>query len=672
MLKQFSPKVINGVLFVTASLLLWGAPPALAKDSAPAWLHDLAQAPLPAHDDDAVAVILLDDTEVTVQASGVIQTLHRQAFRILRPEARDRLGGIGVPFDNDTKISYLKAWTITKDGRDLAVGDKDVIERGYLDAIEYTDMREKTLRFAEANSGSVIGYEYLQQNRPYTFEDSWEFQDSIPVKLAKFNLHLPPGWGYKATWFNHPEQAPQTSSSGEYAWQVSDLPAVHTEREMPPWRTVAGWMGIKYFPDDPAMRSKSAGSWSDIGVWYNGLTQTSRNSTPAIHQKVAELTTGITDPLAQIRALTEYLQRNIRYFAVEIGIGGYQPHNASEVFQRQWGDCKDKVTLLSAMLKEIGVDSYYVIVNDFREGVHPDYPSLRFNHVIVAIRLSANVSDASLYSVVNDPKLGKLLIFDPTNEYVPLGYIPYYEQNTYGLAVGPDGGQLISLPVAPGPSNRLLRTAQLSLSNTGALSGEVKELSWGSPAALSRSEYIRTQPAKRPEILETFLQNFLPDFSVTSAAVGNLDQYNSNFMLDYKFVSNGYARMAGNELLLRPRVLGDKYTYLLDLFAQDKPRQYGVEFESADRQDDVFDITLPDGYVLDGQIPAATASCDFATYTSKTELKGNVLHYVRTFQIQKVHVPKENLADLKDFLQKVAADQSMYVALRPAGPDAAR
>ena len=431
-------------------------------------------------------------------------------------------------------------------------------------------------------------------------------------------------------------------------------------------------MGIKYFPVDPIMRSKSVGSWNDIGVWYNGLTQTSRISTPAIHQKVADLTAGISDPLAQIRTLTEYMQRNIRYFAVEIGIGGFQPHTAAEVFQRQWGDCKDKATLLSTMLKEVGIDSYYVIVNAYREGVHPEYASMHFNHMILAIRLPSGVSDAGLYSVVNDPKLGKLLIFDPTNPYVPLGYIPYYEQNTYGLAVGPDGGQLISLPVAPAPSNRLLRTAQLSLSGTGTLSGEVKELSWGSPASQSRGEYIETQPAKRPEILENFLQNFLPNFTVTSASVGNWDQYNTNLLIDYKFASQGYARMAGNELVLRPRVLGDEYTDLLDLFAQDKPRQYGIEFESAARQDDVFDISLPAGYVLDGEVPAAGFSCDFATYTSKTELKGNVLHYVRTLQIQKVHVPKENLADLKDFLQKVASEQAMYVALRPAGSDAAR
>ena len=125
--------------------------------------------------------------------------------------------------------------------------------------------------------------------------------------------------------------------------------------------------------------------------------------------------------------------------------------------------------------------------------------------------------------------------------------------------------------------------------------------------------------------------------------------------------------MAGNELLVRPEVLGQGYTSFLDLFVRDKPRQYGIELPSASRMDDVFDITLPDGLALDGQAPPVDIRCDYATYTSKVELKGNVLHYSRSLQIQKVHVPgRENVTELRDFLQKVAADQAMYVALKPA------
>ena len=117
-----------------ASLALL-SPPRLAADSAPDWLRAAAQQKLPDYDKDTVAVILLDETQVTVRDNGEIDTLHRAAIRLLRPEARREYGGIAVDFDKDTKISYLKAWTIASNGHEIAVGDKDAVAHGYLEDI---------------------------------------------------------------------------------------------------------------------------------------------------------------------------------------------------------------------------------------------------------------------------------------------------------------------------------------------------------------------------------------------------------------------------------------------------------------------------------------------------------------------------------------------------------
>ena len=111
---------------------------------------------------------------------------------------------------------------------------------------------------------------------------------------------------------------------------------------MPPFLSVASRMDIKYFPRDPDLRAKSSGSWNDIGIWYANLTAASRVPSPAVQQKVAELTAGISDPLKKMQVLASYVQQQIRYVAIEIGIGGLQPHPAADVFKHQYGDCKDK------------------------------------------------------------------------------------------------------------------------------------------------------------------------------------------------------------------------------------------------------------------------------------------------------------------------------------------
>ncbi|HTX16876.1 MAG TPA: DUF3857 and transglutaminase domain-containing protein [Candidatus Baltobacteraceae bacterium] len=660
------PKTISlcAALATAAFFLICPAPSARASDTAPDWLRAAAQEKLPDYDKDTNAVILLDETQTTVHDNGEIDTLHRMAVRLLRPEAHQDFDSLEIPFDTETKISYMKAWTITSTGHEIAVGDKDAVERQYLYDIEYDDVKFKVLQIPEADPGNVVGFEWVQRDRPYLFEDDWEFQREIPVRTARLILQVPAGWEFTTNWFNYPEQKPMVSGSTQYRWEVKDLPAIEVEPDMPAWRTLAGWMGLKYFPHDPAMRSKTTGSWNDIGAWYSTLTQSSRTPSPQIQEKVATLTAGLSDPIAKMRAITEYMQKNIRYFAVEIGIGGYQPHPAAEVFAHQFGDCKDKATLLGSMLSVIGIDSYYVLVHVERGVVLPNYPSMDFNHAILAIRLPDSIPSDTLYSVVNDPKLGRLLIFDPTNEQVPLGYIPWYEQSSYGLVVAPGGGELISLPLLPGATNRLLRTATFNLNATGDLSGEIRELEWGGPAAEERDQFLESQPSKRSEVLDHFLANSLNSFTLTGASIGNLEQYDQNLALDYKFVSPGYASAAGDLLFVRPRVVGDKDTNYLRLFTEHKPRKYPIQFDEATRQDDVFDITLPAGYVVDDLPKPVQADCPYASYKSETTFAGGALHYKRTFEVKDVMVPVEKLPEIQAFLQEVAADQRSAAVLK--------
>ena len=114
--------------------------------------------------------------------------------------------------------------------------------------------------------------------------------------------------------------------------------------------------------------------------------------------------------------------------------------------------------------------------------------------------------------------------------------------------------------------------------------------------------------------------------------------------------------------------MGDKDTGLLRLFTQQKPRKYPIEFAEATRQDDLFDITLPAGYVVDGLPEPVQASCDYASYRSETKVADGVLHYKRTFEIKDVLVPTEKLGELRTFLQQVAADQEAAAVLRRSAP----
>jgi hypothetical protein len=640
-----------------------GAPSALPANL-PDWLAAASKTPLPSSlPKEAVAVVLYSEQQTIVKADGEIEMHYREAYKILRPEGK-HYGTVTIAFSRVTPITYLKAWSIPADGKVYEIKDHDSAETQMAGGEFYDDLKLKVFVIPAADPGNVIGYEVVQKGRPYIFQDVWDFQEQIPVLRAVYTLQIPDGWKYTSHWTNHNELQPQSSGPDQYTWQVTDVPAVAVEDDMPPWRAIAGRLDVKYFSPENALQAEQAGSWRDLGLWYSTLVASSRDSTPEIKAEVATLTAQAKTPLDKIEALASYMQRQIRYVAIEIGSGGYQPHSAGDVFKNQYGDCKDKATLLSAMLKEAGFDSYYAVAQTDRGIVQPQFASaLSFNHMILAIHLPDDVPTADLYATVADPELGKLLFFDPTDEYTPLGYLPDSEQNNEVLLIAPDGGRLVHLPLLPPSTNRLMRTGKFTLTPSGDISGKVQEIRWGGPAVDSRAQYLQIDPKDRAKLIDNFLGTFLDNFQLQSATVGNLTEFSENFVLNYQLIAPGYAKEAGDMIILRPRVLGEKGSP--DLASAG--RKYPVEFPEATLQTDQFDFTLPPGYKVDELLPPVKVDCGFISYQSQMALDGNVLHYTRSYEVNKVMVPVADLKDLRSAFSAIAADERSAVILKRSG-----
>jgi hypothetical protein len=320
------------------------------------------------------------------------------------------------------------------------------------------------------------------------------------------------------------------------------------------------------------------------------------------------------------------------------------------------------------MLREIGVDSYYVVINAERGSVTPETPAYGnvFNHVIVAIKLPDGMTDPALVAVWRHPKLGRLLFFDPTNEVTPLGQIGGYLQANYGLLVPPGGGELVELPVQPATMNSIQRTAKLSLDATGTLKGDVSEVRLGDRAWTERYKLRTvTKDTDRIKPIESILAGSLAEFHIASAILINPANTDLPFGFKYSFAAPNYAKTAGNLLLVRPRVLGHESSSLLET---KEPRRFPIEFEGPARDTDTFDITLPTGYTVDDLPPPVDADFSFASYHSKSEVYGNVIHYTRTFEVKELSVPVSKAAELKQFYRTIAGDERNAAVLKPVTP----
>jgi hypothetical protein len=315
------------------------------------------------------------------------------------------------------------------------------------------------------------------------------------------------------------------------------------------------------------------------------------------------------------------------------------------------------------MLKEIGVDSHYVLINTERGSVAASTPpNMGFNHAILAIRLPAGVDTAPLPAVIAHQALGPVLFFDPTHPLIPLGYLPGALQANYGLLVTPAGGELLALPQAPSALNGVERTAKMTLDINGKLSGEVNE-TWSGDSAAEQRYALRTaqQDVDQIKPVEAMLTHSLSTFEILQASVGNVKVVDQPLVWKYTVEIPRYPKTAGDLLIMRPRVFGSMSSGLLET---KEPRQHPIEFEAPVRNTDVFEITVPAGFVPDSLPPAVNKDLGFIAYRSSTTFAGNVLRYTRTLEVNELSVPVSKAQSLQAFFRAIEADERNSAVLK--------
>jgi hypothetical protein len=282
--------------------------------------------------------------------------------------------------------------------------------------------------------------------------------------------------------------------------------------------------------------------------------------------------------------------------------------------------------------------------------------------VAVSIPDGEDLSKDKVYSVVKHPKLGRLLIFDPTSQFTPVGYLPSYTQGNSGLLITENDSELLPYPLQAPESNELIRTANLTLNSAGMLSGEVIERRIGTNADEYREELLSLQTPQRVKKVETFLSAFLTGFTVKDYRVENLEDFDKELVVHYTFEASNYAKQMGDLLLVRPRVFGSKSEGTIDL----KERKYAYELGVPTVQEDEFNIAVPAGYVVD-ELPApANISSAGTTYSSETKMQGNILAYKRKYEVESVLVPLDKIKDLNSATRVIAMDERTSAVFKKA------
>jgi len=650
-------KVVKALLSVGIGLLLTCCTPAWAV-SVPDWIRQASSQTLPGYPADTNAVVLFAEEDDSVTSPGEYVEHFRRVVKILRPDGRNE-GALWVYLGHGEKLLSLHAWSIDKTGREYELKEKDFQETSpYDNEIFYDDVRYRTVKAPSPEPGSVIALEYEIRRHAWHNQLHWILQEDIPVRESTFSVQIPHDWEYKSAWSGSQSLEAIPAGDNRWRWTKRDLPALQEEAKMPSFLALSSRMEVAFFI--PGENMVNLSSWDGLGRWYSNLTAGRRAPTVEITERVRQLTANKPDFDGKLRALAAFLQSDIRYVAVEIGIGGYQPHPASDIFSHRYGDCKDKATLLSSMLQEAGLHSEYVLIDTERGVVQSSMPSAWFNHAILAVELPASVKPGTYRSVVTTKSGKQYLIFDPTDTYTPVGELRADLQDTNALLVTDTGGELIHTPLLPPDANMLVRSGHFTLAPDGSLTGEVDEKRSGEHALQSRASLLHASEKERTEHFEHFLGRSLKGFTLQSSSIQELNDIQKDLLLNLKFAAPDYGQIRGSLMLVRTRVLGEK-SFDLD---RRKPRQYAVVFNGSSKETDVYDIELPTGYTVDDLPEPAKIDVGFASYESKFEVTGTKLRYSREYTRRDVEIGPEKIGDLRKFEGMIGADESASVVLK--------
>jgi Domain of Unknown Function with PDB structure (DUF3857)/Transglutaminase-like superfamily len=626
----------------------------------PDWVKAAAQQKLPEFHGNPKAVVLLEETTYTVDQKGQAVEYVRRVVKILRPQGRD-YGYPAVYYDKDSKVLSLHVWSIDAAGHDYTVKDSEILDVGQPGegGELYSDERAKVANPPGRDPGGIIAYEYEKRERPYLAETNWEFQDELPRMQQRFTVALPAGYTYTTTWARHAKVEGIDLENHSYRWEMNDVPAIDLDHVpmAPNEGALAARMTVHY--TGPGLAEPQDGTWQGIGEWYEGLSRDRLVSTPDIAAKAAELTAGKTDFYDKAEAIGDFVQQKIRYFVIEMGVGGYQPHAAEDIFRGRYGDCKDKATLLSAMLSSVGIHSALLMVDTERGVVDPEAPSIWGNHMIAAIEIPKGYESPKLHSVVTAKTGKRYLIFDPTWYLTPFGQLEDNLQGSYGVLIEGKDSQVIELPVMDPTLNTIRRTGKFELSADGSLKGSVTDLRFGDLAETRRQVFSSEGEKKQTEYMNRVIAQDFTGASMTGLKVENVDALNKDLTTTFDLQASHFASFTGSLLMVRPRVLG---SYGLEV--DHKARHVEIDLEQTMQGTDEYDIELPQGYVVDELPDAVKIDVGFASYVSSTELHGRVLHYSRTYTVRQVTVPATKYEAVQQLAAAIAADEGSQAILK--------
>ena len=503
------------------------------------------------------------------------------------------------------------------------------------------DHRCKVLNLPSSAYPYTIEYAITERSHSLMFYPAFAPQQSatMSVQHARLEMVMPAGMDYRVKEVALPEHCRMAPNT----WEFNNILAFKPEMYTPSAENSAPF--ILTAPNEFELDGISGDmrTWQSFGAFINKINSSRDQLSPETIKKVQQLVADCPDQTCKIQRIYQYLQDNTRYFFVGLGIGGWQPASAQEVDQYKYGDCKGLSNYTHALLKALGVPSYYALIRagEDEQQQYPDFPNPWFNHATLCV-----------------PNAQDTLWLECTSQQESWGFNSDFTDNRSALLITPEGGQLIRTPAYNEKHNTVSHNITIAINIDGSAQW-VSNDSYKGIQQILPAEIADKQEDQQKKALYQLLN--ISDFEITKLELIRKKGPHPEVNQSLSLVLPKFASVSGKRLFVpacvpaSPLEIPTASELPRKMSVQADPRGYTTGYHTT--------LLIPEGYHLESAAEPVDINSPFGHFSLQFATEPGKITVSRQLIINSSIQPASTFPALIDFLKAIGKAEKTKLVL---------
>jgi hypothetical protein len=510
----------------------------------------------------------------------------------------------------------------------------------------YDDFRVKMLDSKCRTYPFTVEYSYQIDLKQTLFLPSWNHEGvNTSFESSIFVVKAPSGYALRYKEYNLAKGVLKSSVDEKdiYTWSLNSLKARVDE----PMSSITKpeYPLVELAPNSFAFLDTkgSSESWKELGMWASKLIEDKDKLPETTIAKMKEITSACKTDFEKVKTIYEYMQQKTRYVSIQVGIGGWQPFDATVVDKFSYGDCKALSNYTKALLSSVGIKSYYTLVMAGKESNHIDdsFPSSQFNHAMVCVPLNKDT-----------------VWLECTSQRLPCGFNSDFTDDRQVLLIDGENSRLVHTRTYSARENCITRHSKVNLADENTGIAEVNATYKG----LCYDDILPIYHADKADKIKIVTQRIeLPSFTLDNFRYNEHRSPTPSFDESLNISVSNYIHKMGNDIALLPLNFMNKLTSIPDKV---RNRKTDLCIRRPYMENDTVIYQLPTGYNVTELPEKSEITGKFGNYTSITTHQGNAVTYIRHFELVKGVFPPEAYIEFRDFLEQISTADEAVAGLK--------